>query len=78
MSLILKGKRILQIAYSFCHPPNSRPAKLGLKPCNPMNSNNDHPTFEGIAALARSYWEEEGRPDGKGEEHWLRAEEVLR
>ena len=43
-----------------------------------MNSNNDHPTFEGIAALARSYWEEEGRPDGKGEEHWLRAEEVLR
>ena len=43
-----------------------------------MNSNNEDPTSEDIAALAESYWEEEGRPEGKAEEHWLRAEEALR
>ena len=43
-----------------------------------MNSNNDDPAPEDIAALAKSYWEEEGRPEGKAEEHWLRAEEALR
>ncbi len=30
-----------------------------------------------IAALARQYWEEEGRPDGKDEEHWHRARREL-
>ncbi len=27
-----------------------------------------------IARLAYRYYEEEGRPEGKAEEHWLRAE----
>jgi F0F1-type ATP synthase epsilon subunit len=31
-----------------------------------------------IAALARKFWEEEGQPEGKAEEHWARAEEQLR
>ena len=26
-----------------------------------------------IRAIAYSIWEEEGRPDGRDEEHWLRA-----
>ncbi len=26
-----------------------------------------------IADLAHSLWEEEGRPDGRAEQHWLRA-----
>ena len=43
-----------------------------------MNSNNENPAHEDIAAIAESYWEEEGRPEGKAEEHWLRAEEALR
>jgi hypothetical protein len=29
---------------------------------------------EQIAARARQIWEDEGRPDGRAEEHWLRAE----
>ncbi len=33
---------------------------------------------ETIAALARKFWEEEGRPEGKDQEHWLRAETQLR
>ena len=28
---------------------------------------------EQIAALAHSFWEQDGRPDGRAEEHWLRA-----
>ncbi|MFN0192169.1 MAG: DUF2934 domain-containing protein [Aestuariivirga sp.] len=26
-----------------------------------------------IAALAHSFWEQDGRPEGRAEEHWLRA-----
>ena len=33
---------------------------------------------EQVAALARQYWEEEGRPEGKADEHWVRAEAQLR
>jgi hypothetical protein len=29
---------------------------------------------ERITERARQIWEEEGRPDGRAEEHWLRAE----
>jgi hypothetical protein len=28
---------------------------------------------EAIRALAHKFWEEEGRPEGKSEAHWLRA-----
>ncbi len=30
-----------------------------------------------IAALAHKFWEDEGRPEGRAEAHWLRATEVL-
>ena len=30
---------------------------------------------EEIARLAHRYYEEEGRPDGRADEHWLRAEQ---
>ena len=32
---------------------------------------------EAIAARAQEIWEEEGRPEGRAEEHWLRAEAEL-
>lgn len=36
-------------------------------------------TFEDrVRARAQEIWEEEGRPDGKAEEHWQRASEELR
>jgi hypothetical protein len=38
----------------------------------------DEPSNEDIARLAQLYWEEEGHPDGRAEEHWRRAEEHLR
>lgn len=31
-----------------------------------------------IASLAKRYWEAEGRPEGKAEEHWSRAEKSVR
>jgi hypothetical protein len=36
------------------------------------------PTEEEIAELAYRYWEEEGQPEDRAEEHWLRAVEELR
>ena len=39
---------------------------------NPVGAYRD-----AIAARAREIWEEEGRPDGRAEEHWLRAEAEL-
>jgi hypothetical protein len=33
---------------------------------------------EEIAALAKSIWEQSGRPAGRDIEHWLRAERALR
>ena len=32
---------------------------------------------EQIAELAKQFWLEEGEPEGKAEEHWLRAEAQL-
>jgi hypothetical protein len=32
---------------------------------------------ERTRALAQQYWEEEGRPEGRAEEHWIRAEQVV-
>ena len=32
---------------------------------------------DAIEARAREIWEEEGRPDGRAAEHWLRAEAEL-
>jgi hypothetical protein len=39
---------------------------------NPVGAYRD-----AIAARAREIWEEEGRPDARAEEHWLRAEAEL-
>lgn len=33
---------------------------------------------EKIAALAQQYWEEEGCPNNRANEHWLRAETELK
>ena len=30
-----------------------------------------------IAALAHNFWEDEGRPEGRADAHWLRATETL-
>ena len=38
----------------------------------------DEPSNEDIARLAQLYWEEEGHPDGRAQDHWRRAEEQLR
>jgi len=32
---------------------------------------------EKIRALAYTIWEQEGRPEGKGEEHYYRAKQIL-
>jgi hypothetical protein len=32
---------------------------------------------DAIAARAQEIWEEDGRPEGRAEEHWLRAEAEL-
>jgi hypothetical protein len=39
---------------------------------------DDYPTNEKIARLAKLHWEEEGHPEGRAQEHWLRAERELR
>jgi hypothetical protein len=33
---------------------------------------------EKIQALAHSLWEQQGRPEGRAEEHWHEAEELFR
>jgi hypothetical protein len=43
-----------------------------------MPETTTDPTEEQIADLARKFWEEEGQPEGKAEEHWTRAQEQLR
>jgi hypothetical protein len=35
------------------------------------------PSDEDVASLARRFWEEEGSPEGRAEEHWKRAQEEL-
>lgn len=32
---------------------------------------------EQIRALAHKLWEEDGRPEGRAEEHWMKAREML-
>lgn len=52
----------------------------------PKSMSEQYPTIsatgfhfeEEIAALAYRYFEEEGRPEGKAHEHWLRAEREFR
>jgi hypothetical protein len=42
---------------------------------------SEHPSpisHDQIASRAQELWEAEGRPDGKSDEHWHRAESELR
>ncbi len=41
-------------------------------------TNREPPSQEEISRLSQHYWEEEGRAEGKSEEHWQRAETDLR
>jgi hypothetical protein len=45
---------------------------------NHMSDQTEFPSHDDIASLARRFWEEEGQPEGKAEEHWQRAEQQLR
>jgi len=42
-----------------------------------MTAIHSTPTTDQIAALAHKFWEDEGRPEGRAESHWLRATETL-
>jgi len=42
-----------------------------------MKKASSAPTHEAIASRARRLWEEAGRPEGRDEEFWLRAERQL-
>lgn len=42
-----------------------------------MSLHTETATHEQIAALAHKFWEDEGRPEGRAESHWLRAIESL-
>jgi len=44
----------------------------------PSNSTPGANLDEEIARLAHRYYEEEGRPEGRAEEHWLRAEREIK
>ena len=69
------------------HSPNKqRTAMKALKKKNSNHQNNnlvaDCPNGElahdQIALAAYSIWEQEGRPQGREVDHWLRAENLLR
>ena len=41
-------------------------------------SANHHPAVQNqIASLAHQFWESEGKPEGKSDEHWKRAEDHI-
>jgi Protein of unknown function (DUF2934) len=43
-----------------------------------MNSpDNPNPSHEKITARAKEFWENDGRPEGRELEHWLKAEAEL-
>jgi hypothetical protein len=45
----------------------------------PGSKTNPVPPTQGeVSQLAQKFWEDEGRPEGKSEEHWRRAEAELR
>ena len=44
----------------------------------PGSKSNPVLTNDGVTERAHRIWEEEGRPDGKADEHWRRAEAELR
>jgi hypothetical protein len=66
----------VEMADAFDDEPRGRGQVPGLGV--PGTKTNPVGAFrEAIEARAREIWEEEGRPDGRAEEHWLRAEAEL-
>ena len=55
-----------------------RPLTKSHYPNGSQNEFGDEPSNEDIARLAQLFWNEEGHPEGRAEEHWRRAEEQLR
>jgi len=46
---------------------------------NPVKSNTpSNPRPEQVALLAYHIWEQEGRPAGREQEHWLQAESQIK
>jgi hypothetical protein len=43
----------------------------------PAVSSEIHASHEDIALLAYALWQEQGCPEGRHEEHWLKAEQEL-
>lgn len=46
-------------------------------PPAPGTATHKPPLVDDIARLAFQFYEEEGRPEGRAEEHWRRAEQTL-
>ena len=42
-----------------------------------MDKQNEAHVYEEIAPIAHALWEQQGRPEGKAEEHWQEAQEIL-
>lgn len=68
--------RQLNFACKQGHPAASDEPILRQKSIA-MADQNQIPAQEDIAALAQKFWEEEGQPEGKAEEHWQRAQAQL-
>lgn len=66
----------VELGDAFGTEPGGRGQSAGIgvpgTKTNPVGAYRD-----AIEARAREIWEEEGRPDGRAEEHWLRAEAEL-
>lgn len=77
-----KGKvtRMHQTAATADAPETATAAAPVVEPLAalPAESPVTSPTFEQIAQLAYTYWEERGYQGGSQEQDWLRAESELR
>jgi len=45
---------------------------------DPQSPETSPEIFERIRALAHQRWEDEGRPEGRAEQHWLTAEAIIK
>jgi hypothetical protein len=55
-------------------PKNTKNKPLAVT----TNCPPDEPTHKKIATAAYLIWEREGRPEGRGVEHWLKAKAQIR
>jgi hypothetical protein len=58
--------------------PGSRSNPVRPEHQRRLNGPVYQPADEEIALMAYHLWEDEGRPDGKADEHWRRAREILK